>query len=91
MSRTALASLAPYIPGASIDEIAKRYGLSHVIKLASNENPLGSSPLALAALADVASLHLYADDAHLVLKERLATPYGLQSQNVSLGHGSNEL
>ena len=91
MSRTALASLAPYVPGASIDEIAKRYGLSHVIKLASNENPLGSSPLALAAIGNVASLHLYADDAHLALKEQLAAPYALASQNVILGHGSNEI
>ncbi len=91
MSRRALACLAPYVPGASIDEIAKRYGLSHVIKLASNENPLGSSPLALAAIGNVASLHLYADDAHITLKNQLAAPYELTAQNVILGHGSNEL
>ena len=91
MSRSALASLAPYVPGASIDEIARRYGLVRVIKLASNENPLGSSPKALAALQNVTNLHLYADDTHTALKDRLAARYQLTNEHVILGHGSNEI
>ncbi|MDQ2991826.1 MAG: histidinol-phosphate transaminase [Candidatus Eremiobacteraeota bacterium] len=91
MSRPALAKIAPYVPGTSIEEVRRRLGIEHIIKLASNENPLGSSPKALAALGAIDRLHLYFDDSHTELREKLAAPYGLRAENVVLGHGSNEL
>ncbi len=61
------------------------------MKLSQNENPLGTSPRALAALRSVASLSEYVEDDHLLLRTRLAAAYGLTADNVVLGHGSNEL
>lgn len=61
------------------------------MKLSQNENPLGTSPRALAALRAIESLGDYVEDDHLLLRERLARPYGLTIDNVVLGHGSNEL
>ena len=91
MIRSAVRALSPYKAGTSIDEVRARFGLEHIIKLASNENPLGSSPKALAALQHLDHLNLYFDDAHVDLKTKLAAPYGLSRENVVLGHGSNEL
>ena len=91
MSRPTVRKLAPYVPGKTIEEVQRTLGLERIIKLASNENPLGSSPKAMAALRHIERLHLYLDDAYPELRERLAAPYGLHASNVVLGHGSNEL
>ena len=91
MSRSVVRALAPYKAGTSIDEVRERFGLERIIKLASNENPLGSSPKAMEALAHLDRLNLYFDDAHVALKDKIAARYELSSQNVILGHGSNEL
>lgn len=91
MSRPAVRKLAPYVPGKTIEEVQRDLGLSRIIKLASNENPLGSSPKAMAALRHIDRLHLYLDDTYPQLKEQIAAPYALQADNVVLGHGSNEL
>ena len=81
----------PYSAGTTVDQARRRYGLDHVIKLSSNENPLGSSPKALAALAAIPDAHLYSDDDHRELRERLSAPYGLRLENTILGHGSNDI
>ena len=91
MSRPAVRKLAPYVPGKTIEEVQRDLGLQRIIKLASNENPLGSSPEAMAALRHIDKLHLYLDDTYPELKEKIAAPYGLHAENVVLGHGSNEL
>ncbi len=91
MSRPAVRKLAPYVPGKTIEEVQRDLGLERIIKLASNENPLGSSPRAMEALRRIDKLHLYLDDTYPALKEKLAAPYGLRGENVVLGHGSNEL
>jgi histidinol-phosphate aminotransferase len=91
MSRPTVRKLAPYVPGKTIEEVQRALGLERIIKLASNENPLGSSPRAIAALKHLDRLHLYLDDAYPELRERIAAPYGLGAGNVVLGHGSNEL
>ena len=83
--------LAPYVPGKTIEEVQRALGLERIVKLASNENPLGSSPKAMAALKHVDRLNLYLDDGYPELRERIASPYGLHAANVVLGHGSNEL
>ncbi len=89
--RQSLRGFAPYKPGTSVDEVKRRYGFEHPIKLSQNENPLGTSPKALAAMASIAGLSDYDEEDHRALRERLAAPYGLDIASVVLGHGSNEL
>jgi histidinol-phosphate aminotransferase len=82
-------SLQPYEPGRSIDEVKKKYGVSKVAKLASNENPLGPSPLAEAAiLANTGSLNYYPNGG-LDLRTRLAEKFGVKVGNVIAGTGSD--
>ena len=65
--------LKPYVPGTPIEEVQREYGLKDVIKLASNENPLGPSPLALAGIEKVLSkLNLYPDGQSYYLRKALA-------------------
>ncbi|MBZ5497314.1 MAG: histidinol-phosphate transaminase [Acidobacteriia bacterium] len=81
-------SLVPYEAGRSIEEIKQAYGLRDVVKLASNENPLGSSPLALEAIRlQLDGLHLYPDGG-LSLRRKLAEMFDLKVENVIAGSGS---
>ena len=89
--RPQVASLKPYVPGTTVAQAQAKYGLTRVIKLSSNENPLGCSPRALAAVRALDDLQIYVDDDHTELRERLAAPYGLGAPHVLLGHGSNEV
>jgi histidinol-phosphate aminotransferase len=90
----ALARLPVYQPGRPIEEVARELELpvDDVIKLASNENPLGPSPLAIAAIEKhLSSLHLYPDGSAFYLKAKLADKLGVSPSNVILGNGSNEI
>lgn len=90
----ALQNVPVYQPGRPIEEVARELGLpAHdIIKLASNENPLGPSPAALAAMQKViAALHLYPDGNAFYLKQKLAQKLGLNPSNLILGNGSNEI
>jgi histidinol-phosphate aminotransferase len=89
--RGALRAFAPYKPGTSADEVRRRYGFEHPVKLSQNENPLGTSPRALAALHDIDVLSDYFEENHRPLRARLAERYDLSPENVVLGHGSNDL
>jgi len=89
--RSQVASLKPYTPGTTVAQAKKKYGLERFIKLSSNENPLGTSPRALEALASTTDLQIYVDDDHHELRERLAAPFGLRVENVVVGHGSNDV
>lgn len=91
LMRAAVRTMKAYVPGTSLEEVQRRFGLERIVKLASNENPLGSSPKAMAALTRADRLNVYFDDAHTALRERLGASYGLGAKNVVLGHGSNEL
>ncbi|HLY18542.1 MAG TPA: histidinol-phosphate transaminase [Bryobacteraceae bacterium] len=83
-----IASLRPYEPGRSIDEVRHAYGLAHVTKLASNENPLGPSPLALEAIrSQLGGLNLYPNGG-LDLRCTLAEKFDLKPENVIAGSGS---
>ena len=83
-----IASLRPYEPGRSIEEVQRAYGLTRVAKLASNENPLGPSPLALEAMERCTrQLHLYPNGG-LDLRRELAAQYDLKVENVIAGSGS---
>ena len=86
-----IAALTPYQPGRSVEEVARTYGLSRVVKLASNENPLGPSPAALDAIrANVAHLNTYPDGG-LALRQTLAHEYDTKVENVIAGSGSEAI
>jgi histidinol-phosphate aminotransferase len=90
----ALKNLPVYQPGRPIEEVARELGLptGEIIKLASNENPLGPSPLALAAVEKMLKLtHLYPDGNGFYLKQKLAQKLGAEPQNLILGNGSNDI
>jgi histidinol-phosphate aminotransferase len=90
----ALANLPVYQPGKPIEEVAREVGLpaESIIKLASNENPLGPSPAALAAMQKVlAHLNLYPDGNAFYLKRKLAEKLAVEPANLILGNGSNEI
>ncbi|MBI2924141.1 MAG: histidinol-phosphate transaminase [Verrucomicrobia bacterium] len=90
----ALQNLPVYQPGRPIEEVARELGLApySIIKLASNENPLGPSPKALAAMQKVLTqLHLYPDGNAFYLKRKLAEKLGIEPANLILGNGSNEI
>lgn len=84
--------LAPYVPGKPISELARELGISHIIKLASNENPLGVSSRVLAALEQASQeITLYPDGSGFALKEKIAHCFGLSAAQLTLGNGSNDL
>lgn len=84
--------LVPYVPGKPIEELQRELGLERVIKLASNENPLGPSTKALAAIRKALSeLALYPDGSGFNLKKALARKYGVEPAQMTLGNGSNEI
>jgi histidinol-phosphate aminotransferase len=85
-------SLNPYVPGKPIEELQRELGLTRVIKLASNENPLGPSPKALAAVAgDHGSLHRYPDGGAYRLRQALADRWKVTIDHIILGNGSDEI
>ena len=85
-------SLTPYLPGKPISELERELGLRNIVKLASNENPLGPSPRALEAAAGVLSeMHLYPDGGGFELRAALASRLGVASEQITLGNGSNDV
>jgi len=91
---TAVKTLPTYQPGRPIEEVARELNLpaNEIIKLASNENPLGPSPAALAAMQKVlANLNLYPDGNAFYLKQKLAEKLGVAPANLVFGNGSNEI
>ena len=85
-------TLVPYEGGKPIEELARELGVTEAIKLASNENPLGPSPKALAAVRERAGeIHLYPDGSAYRLREALAAFHGVGQAEVLHGNGSNEL
>lgn len=89
-----LRDLAVYEPGKPIEETAREFGIdpAEIVKLASNENPLGASPKAIQAMrAAMENAHLYPDGSGFHLCNAIAAKLGLQPENVILGNGSNEI
>jgi len=87
-------TLPTYQPGRPIEEVAREQGLppESIVKVASNENPLGPSPKAVEAMQRaIRSLHLYPDGNAFYLKQKLAGKLGLSPANLTLGNGSNEI
>ena len=89
-----VSAIAPYQPGKPIEELAREYGLdpARIVKLASNENPLGMPASAQAAIAQaVAGLGRYPDAAGFELKAALSERYGVPQDWLTLGNGSNDI
>ncbi len=85
-------TLTPYPPGMPIEELERELGIRGSIKLASNENPLGPSPKALAAIMTaLPDLHRYPDGSAFYLKRRLAERLGVPGDELLVGNGSNEI
>ena len=84
--------LTPYQPGKPIDELQRELGLTNIIKLASNENPLGASPKALAAVQLVGrDISLYPDGNGFALKTKLAAKLSVATTQLTLGNGSEDV
>jgi len=87
-----ISSLVPYRPGRPMSAVKAEYGLTDVIKLASNENPLGPSPIAIEAIKKaLKDLALYPDPASSSLIRKLSQRLGVSSKEIALGNGSDEL
>jgi len=89
-----LKTLPVYQPGRPIEEVARELNLpaDSIIKVASNENPFGPSPLAVAAMQQALSgVNLYPDGNAFYLKQKLAAKLGVETANLILGNGSNEI
>ena len=90
--RRQVLDFVPYCPGLSIEEIKERYGLSSVIKLASNENPLGASPKALQAMEkQLTEVHRYPRAGSPRLRQVLGAYHGVPEDWVVAGNGSDEI
>lgn len=89
-----LKNLSTYEAGKPIELVVREYGIDEkeIVKLASNENPYGTSPKVVAKIQDLAkNMYLYPDDSMFELKEALAKKYSLSSKNVIIGSGSDQI
>tara|TARA_R110002096_G_scaffold77896_8_gene183382 strand:- start:20273 stop:21400 length:1128 start_codon:yes stop_codon:yes gene_type:complete len=90
--RENIRNLKPYQPGKPIEEVEREIGITGAVKMASNENPLGPSPLAIEAAAKVlGDCHLYPDGAAYYLRRDLAEMHGIDPQRLVFGSGCNEV
>ena len=85
-------SLVAYVPGKPISETRRELGLEQVIKLASNENPMGASPKAVEALQEaIKDLGRYPDPGCFALKAQISKSWSVPQDHILVGNGSNEL
>jgi histidinol-phosphate aminotransferase len=94
LAQPGVQKLSPYVPGKPVDELARELNLdpAGIVKLASNENPLGPSPKVLDAIrAELSELTRYPDGNGFALKHRLAERYSVAVNQVTLGNGSNDI
>ncbi len=86
-----VAGLQPYHPGKPIEELQRELGLDEIVKLASNENPLGPGKKVLDAIASYKDLSRYPDGNGFSLKNALAEKHNLEPEQITLGNGSNDV
>ncbi|WP_218010669.1 histidinol-phosphate transaminase [Neobacillus novalis] len=90
--RDGVSHLTPYVPGKPIEEVKRELGLDEVIRLASNENPMGPSPKALESMAAaVKDCWLYPEPSCLELREKLAERYELSAEKIIVGNGADHI
>ena len=84
--------LTPYQPGKPIEELEREYGVTNIVKLASNENPLGPSPMAMVAIKkELHELARYPDGNGFLLKQALSEQLQISMPQITLGNGSNDV
>lgn len=89
---SSIAQLQPYVPGKPIAELQRQYGVKDIVKLASNESPLGPSKAVLAAIAlATRELARYPDGNGFELKHALAAKFNVEASQITLGNGSNDV
>jgi histidinol-phosphate aminotransferase len=86
-----VAGLLPYQPGKPVEELERELGISNIIKLASNENPLGPGAKAIQAISSTSELSRYPDGNAHDLKKALAKLHGVNTDQITIGNGSNEI
>jgi len=92
LARKGVLEIKPYIPGKPMQEVKRELGLHDVIKLASNENPLGPSPLAVKAMREaVDHVHLYPDAESYELRNALSESLGVPTDHLIFGNGGEEI
>ncbi|HCS27689.1 MAG TPA: histidinol-phosphate transaminase [Spongiibacteraceae bacterium] len=92
LANAGVQALSPYQAGKPIEELQRELGLKNIVKLASNENPLGPSELAVAACRKAADgIYLYPDSSGFELKKKLAEKYSVTPAQITLGNGSNDV
>ncbi|MBM3326657.1 MAG: histidinol-phosphate transaminase [Calditrichaeota bacterium] len=92
LARPIISQIVPYEPGKPISEVQREYRLDNVIKLASNENPLGPSPKALEAIKNaLPDLKFYPDGAGYYLRRKISERFNIPDNMIVLGNGSSEL
>jgi len=85
-------SIPPYVPGKPVAEVARELGIPEAIKMASNENPLGPSPLAIKAVeTHLLQSHVYPESSAPELRAALAARFELSPDSIILGNGSDEI
>ena len=89
---TGVQELQPYLPGKPIEELERELGVSNILKLASNENPMGPSPKVIDALSEpMNQLQLYPDGNGFILKQKLCEKLKVSMAQITLGNGSNDV
>jgi histidinol-phosphate aminotransferase len=92
LSRRELEELQTYVPGTPVEEVQERYGLPEIIKMASNENPWGPSPMALQAVSEELSrLAQYPEGSCRALRQALAERFGLHADMITLSNGADNI
>jgi len=90
--RECLQNIKPYKPGKPVEEVERELGLTGVIKMASNENPLGAAPLAIEAMKqNLTRMHDYPDGSCYYLREALSQKLGVKPEQLIFGNGSDEI
>jgi histidinol-phosphate aminotransferase len=91
LNREAIMAIRPYVPGKPVEEVKRELGLTDIIKLASNENPVGPSKRVIQAMQEACEkINYYPDAGGYELKQALAAFCGVEPENIILGNGSDE-
>lgn len=89
-ARCGLENVTPYSPGKPIEEVQREYGLTDIAKLASNENPMGTSPLAIRAMqAEAENVYMYPEGSSLELRQKLAAKFGVSPDLIVVTNGAD--
>jgi histidinol-phosphate aminotransferase len=92
LARSVLEQLKPYVPGKPVEEVRREYGLDEIVKMASNENPWGTSPMAMEAMKEeVAQAFQYPEGSCLDLRQSLAERLNLEEEMITVSNGADNV